>query len=189
MQYVAAKDADWWICLCGNEPAHAGFSPCDSKGEPVAPTPAAWTTDCYVCEACGRIIRQSDLRVVGVRFDNTLSSVEKSAIFVDRTRLLPNPRQANLAEKKQLLELYGAHYEYDEVHLTLEASQSIIDGAYIAVFEPYGYCGYREHRYQGKLMLVVWPGNPAYHEAYIWCDGKPVRVEQSPVIESAMDLL
>lgn len=189
MQRIAQKSADWWICLCGSEPEQAGFSPCDSEGEPVDPTPAEWTTDWYVCEACGRIIRQSDLRVVGVRFDNTLSSVEAGTIFADRSRLHPSPRQATQVEKQQLLEIYRAHYEFDELHLPDEAVQSLVDGAYIAVFAPYGYFDHGESGYQGKLMLVVWPGNAAYHEAYIWCDGKPVRAEQSPVIESAMNLL
>ncbi len=47
----------------------------------VEPTPEDWTTNCYVCAQCGRIINQANLEIVGVRFDNTLTKEEKEAIF------------------------------------------------------------------------------------------------------------
>ena len=54
-----------WICLCGNKPVGDGFFPCDASGNEVEPTPADWTTGCYACARCGRIIDQKSLAVVG----------------------------------------------------------------------------------------------------------------------------
>ena len=54
-----------WVCLCGNTPSADGFYPCDVQGNAVEPTPADWTTGCYVCAKCGRIINQTSLEVVG----------------------------------------------------------------------------------------------------------------------------
>ena len=59
------KDDGGWICICGNIPHGSGFYPCDQKGIEVEPTPEEWTTDCYVCYRCGRIINQHTLHVVG----------------------------------------------------------------------------------------------------------------------------
>ena len=56
-----------WLCVCGNEPQMDGFYPCNERGEHVEPTAELWTTNCYVCACCGRIIRQSDLEIVGRR--------------------------------------------------------------------------------------------------------------------------
>lgn len=56
---------DSWLCACGNTPAADGFYPCDREGQQVEPTAEAWTTDCYVCARCGRIIHQERLEVVG----------------------------------------------------------------------------------------------------------------------------
>jgi hypothetical protein len=56
-----------WICLCGNKAIECGFFPCDLDGNEVEPTPEDWTTDCYVCDKCGRIINQSTLQIVGHR--------------------------------------------------------------------------------------------------------------------------
>jgi hypothetical protein len=80
MQYIKAKEGDF-LCLCGNTASDEGFFPCNSEGEEVEPSLEDWTTDCYVCDRCGRIIRQSDLRVVGVRFNNALTDDEKRTIF------------------------------------------------------------------------------------------------------------
>jgi hypothetical protein len=71
---------DMWICLCLNTPINQGFYPCDSEGNYVEPTPEDWTTDWYVCDRCGRIIDQKTLRVVGIRFNNTLTLKERIAI-------------------------------------------------------------------------------------------------------------
>jgi hypothetical protein len=70
MSKIALSDPDWldsWVCLCGNEPMAYGFYPCNERGEEVEPSPQLWTTGCYMCAHCGRIIRQSDLEVVGRR--------------------------------------------------------------------------------------------------------------------------
>jgi len=70
MDYISltdSQDEGAWRCLCGNQPITEGFFPCNEQGEQVEPTPEAWTTDCYVCDRCGRIIRQSDRQVVGQR--------------------------------------------------------------------------------------------------------------------------
>lgn len=58
---------DAWICVCGNTPLADGFFPCDATGAEVEPTPAAWTTNAYVCARCGRIIDQQSLEVIGQR--------------------------------------------------------------------------------------------------------------------------
>ena len=63
----AEGDSDAWVCLCGNTPSTEGFYPCDAQGNEVEPTPAEWTTGCYVCAHCGRIINQTSLEVVGQR--------------------------------------------------------------------------------------------------------------------------
>jgi hypothetical protein len=57
---------DAWICICGNEPHEDGFFTCDQDGNEVEPD-EHWTTDCYVCNACGRIIHFQTLEVVGRR--------------------------------------------------------------------------------------------------------------------------
>lgn len=61
----AQADPDAWVCRCGNTPSAEGFFPSDARGNQVEPTPADWTTDCYVCARCGRIINQKTLEVVG----------------------------------------------------------------------------------------------------------------------------
>jgi hypothetical protein len=65
MEYIKAKTADDWICVCGNEPWQAGFYPCDRRGNHVEPTVKDWTGIYYVCDKCGRIIDQRNRRVVG----------------------------------------------------------------------------------------------------------------------------
>ena len=67
MEYIKANSADSWICLCGNTPVKEGFFPCDSNGNQVEPTPEDWTGIYYVCDNCGRIIDQRNLRVVAQR--------------------------------------------------------------------------------------------------------------------------
>ncbi len=65
MEYIKAEKADNWVCLCGNEPSQDGFYPCDRRGNQVEPTVKDWTGIYYVCDRCGRIIDQRNLRVVG----------------------------------------------------------------------------------------------------------------------------
>lgn len=70
MTKIRLADPAWqdaWVCLCGNTPTDYGFYPCNDQGKIVEPTPELWATGCYVCDRCGRIIRQSDLEVVGCR--------------------------------------------------------------------------------------------------------------------------
>jgi hypothetical protein len=76
-----ANNPDNLICTCGNDPTQEGFYPCDSEGEIVNPSPKEWTSNCYVCDRCGRIIHSESLKVVGVRFENRLSEEERQAIF------------------------------------------------------------------------------------------------------------
>ena len=68
-EYITRVTAslDAWVCRCGNTPSAEGFYPCDALGNEVEPTPTKWTTDCYVCGRCGRIIIQTSLEVVGQR--------------------------------------------------------------------------------------------------------------------------
>jgi hypothetical protein len=56
-----------WKCLCGNLAEEDGFYPCNDVGKYVEPTAVEWTTNCYVCARCGRVINQDTLEVVGVR--------------------------------------------------------------------------------------------------------------------------
>ena len=58
---------DDWKCICGNEALSEGFFPCDMNGDEVEPTSKDWPVKWYVCTKCGRIIRQEDRRIVGVR--------------------------------------------------------------------------------------------------------------------------
>ena len=62
-----AGDHYAWICVCGNTPCGGGFFECDERGNQVEPTAAAWTTDLYVCDQCGRMINPDTLEVVGQR--------------------------------------------------------------------------------------------------------------------------
>ena len=64
---------DAWVCLCGNTPSAEGFYPCDALGTQVEPTPEDWTTGCYVCARCGRIINQTSLEVVSRKVMGTES--------------------------------------------------------------------------------------------------------------------
>jgi len=61
-----ANDPDAWICVCGNRPIDDGFFPCDARGNEVEPIAGVWN-DLYVCDRCGRIIKQGSLAVVGRR--------------------------------------------------------------------------------------------------------------------------
>lgn len=67
MEHISHEgaDPDAWVCLCGNVPAADGFFPCDAEGQQVQPTTAEWTSNCYVCGRCRRIIHQHSLEVVG----------------------------------------------------------------------------------------------------------------------------
>ena len=63
--HITADDQDFWTCVCGNQPDRDGFYPCDESGNQVEPTPEEWKKPLYVCAACGRIIDQETLAVVG----------------------------------------------------------------------------------------------------------------------------
>ena len=78
-------DQNGWICLCGNTAKQDDFYPCDGEGELVKPTPEYWTSGCYVCERCGRIIRYSDREVVGLSVHNNLTEAEKADLYSELT--------------------------------------------------------------------------------------------------------
>ena len=65
MRVVETEDPTWWLCRCGNTPREEGFLPCDAAGTVVEPTPAAWTTNWYVCLRCGRMIDYRTRVIVG----------------------------------------------------------------------------------------------------------------------------
>ena len=67
-----AGNKEAWLCVCGNTPTADGFFPCNSEGEEVEPVASEWTTNCYVCSRCGRIIDQATLEVRGRRFPDDL---------------------------------------------------------------------------------------------------------------------
>jgi hypothetical protein len=54
---------DAWVCICGNQPHHHGFYPCDEAGNEVEPV-TGWE-GLYVCAKCGRIIQKDTLEVIG----------------------------------------------------------------------------------------------------------------------------
>jgi hypothetical protein len=58
------NDCDAWHCICGNTPVSGGFYSCNKNGNEVEPTPSEWQ-GLYVCNECGRIIKQDSLEVVG----------------------------------------------------------------------------------------------------------------------------
>ena len=60
------RDKDAWVCVCGNTPTSDGFQPCDAAGNEVEPEKGIWN-GLYVCDRCGRIIRQKTLEVIGRR--------------------------------------------------------------------------------------------------------------------------
>jgi hypothetical protein len=59
------ESKDNWVCICGNTPTSEGFDPCDAEGNQIAPTIASGWTNLYVCDRCGRVIRQDTLEVIG----------------------------------------------------------------------------------------------------------------------------
>jgi hypothetical protein len=61
------RDKDAWVCVCGNTPTSDGFQPCDKAGNEMEPTIGSDWNDLYVCDRCGRIIRQKTLEVIGHR--------------------------------------------------------------------------------------------------------------------------
>jgi len=61
------RDKDAWVCVCGNTPTADGFQPCDKAGNEMEPTIGSDWNGLYVCDRCGRIIRQKTLEVIGRR--------------------------------------------------------------------------------------------------------------------------
>jgi len=66
-------DADAWVCICGNTPVDQGFYPCNDAGKIVEPEEGLWK-DLYICERCGRIIRQDTLEVIKQSTPNSYST-------------------------------------------------------------------------------------------------------------------
>jgi hypothetical protein len=66
MERIAAgKDKDELTCLCGNVSWNAGFQTCDASGNAVEPIIGGKWVNLLRCDACGRIINQDTLEVVG----------------------------------------------------------------------------------------------------------------------------
>lgn len=63
------QDQDDWICLCGNYPALHGFYPCDEDGNWIEPA-EEWN-DLYRCHQCGRVIDDTDHRIIGMNLHPT----------------------------------------------------------------------------------------------------------------------
>jgi len=77
-------DKDAWTCICGNTPPDDGFYPCDENGNELEPDiDGPWDGVRYVCNACGRIIDQNTLEIIGFRPDADLTQDEKTAILAD----------------------------------------------------------------------------------------------------------
>ena len=64
---ITVYEADWWVCICGNDPIQEGFYPCDATGKEVEPTPEAWTSGLYMCDRCGVLINCETHDIVGQR--------------------------------------------------------------------------------------------------------------------------
>jgi hypothetical protein len=175
MEYIAARNEDWWVCLCGNEPNQAGFFPCNGAGEPVEPTPAEWTSDCYVCDRCGRIIRQADRCVVGVRFNHALSSEECSRICKAANQWRRGPRSATPAEKALLVDWVCAH---EGPAPKAVVADYVNQYASIAVFEQ---PSTGRSRYHGWVMSVVWENGPKHSDLFIQQRGKLIGVASLPI--------
>lgn len=55
-----------WTCICGNNEMANGFYPCDEHGHQIGQlVDGVWNQVLLVCDACGRIIDQNTLAVVG----------------------------------------------------------------------------------------------------------------------------
>lgn len=82
------------------------------------------------------------------------------------------PRKPTEAEKKEL-----QRYLEEVDNYEAKATQDIIEGAYIAVFDDYstGSPGYF-----GKVMIVVYDGGPSQTETYIWERERNIGEENLP---------
>jgi len=78
-----------WICVCGNTVKVKGFSPCDSEGEVVEPTPDDWVTGWFVCEQCGRMIDQHTLDVVGLGPLSLVIFTREELYRIGETEVMP----------------------------------------------------------------------------------------------------
>jgi len=79
-----AGNDEGWICLCGNTPVGQGFYPCDKDGKEMEPV-SGWE-NLYVCDRCGRIIRQDTLEVVAQNptvAERTFSSHSERDTFIN----------------------------------------------------------------------------------------------------------
>jgi hypothetical protein len=67
MEHITADktDRDAWLCICGNTPVDYGFYPCEEHGNEMEPSKGSGWSGLYVCDRCGRIIRQDTLEVIG----------------------------------------------------------------------------------------------------------------------------
>ena len=62
---VERNDSEAWVCNCGNTPGSDGFYPCDQSGNEMEPAKGSSWDGLYVCNRCGRIIKQDTLEVIG----------------------------------------------------------------------------------------------------------------------------
>jgi hypothetical protein len=74
------------------------------------------------------------------------------------------PRKPTEDEKKELLGYLVEHDNY-----AIEDIETIVDCAYMAVFDDYTTGG---PGYFGKVMVVVYDGYPSQTETYIWHNGE-----------------
>ena len=97
-----------------------------------------------------------------------------------------NPRKPIKGEKKELV-TYILYDEFGKSSVSREDKENVeglVEQAAIAVFDDYIT---DSPGYAGKVMVVVWSGDPAYTDTYIWDrkyeNGKeniPVRDTRSP---------
>jgi hypothetical protein len=78
-----------------------------------------------------------------------------------------NPRKPTNEEKKELV-TYILFDEFGKSHVSKEDKENVeglVEQAAIAVFDDYIT---DSPGYAGKVMVVVWSGDPAYSDTYIW---------------------
>lgn len=86
---------------------------------------------------------------------------------MEQTQSTPNssggretPRLPTNEERQQLIPYIKQNFELDH-----EEATDLVDHTAITVFDRYMT---NTPGFAGKLMMVVWPGSPAYYDVYTW---------------------
>lgn len=85
-------------------------------------------------------------------------------------------REANEGEKQALIWCVAEVMGGFEANDNWDVASVEVDKAYIAVFPNYVS---DSQGYRGKVMAVVWAGDPSLYEVFIWRDGQIERLDQA----------